>query len=55
MTIDQFARERHQGGLGWQSDLLPRREHVFELKVLGTASPESRYVWVNVDRVEIDL
>ena len=55
ITIDQFARERHQGGLGWQSAVLPRREHVFELTVVGTANPESRYVWVNLDRVEIDL
>ncbi len=55
VTIDQYARERHQGGLGWQSPVLPRREHVFELTVVGTANPESRYVWVNVDRVEIDL
>jgi methyl-accepting chemotaxis protein len=52
--IDQYAEERQQGGLGWQSPVLPRGEHVFELNVLGESNPNSRYVWVNVDRVEID-
>jgi methyl-accepting chemotaxis protein len=53
-TIDQYAQERQQGGLGWQSAVLPCGEHVFELAVLGTSHPNSRYVWVNVDRAEID-
>jgi hypothetical protein len=52
--IDQYAEQREQGGLGWQSVVLPRGEHVLKLTVLGTANPSSRYVWVNVDRVEIE-
>jgi hypothetical protein len=53
-TIDQYSEQRVQGGLGWQSPVLPRGEHVFVLTVLGESSPAARYVWVNVDRVEID-
>ena len=52
--IDQYAPAREQGGLGWQSPVLPRGEHVLVLTVLGESNPDSRYVWVNVDRFEID-
>jgi hypothetical protein len=53
-VIDQYAPERVQGGLGWESPVLPRGEHVFVLTVLAESNPNSRYVWVNVDRFEID-
>jgi methyl-accepting chemotaxis protein len=53
-TIDQYAPERIQGGLAWESPVLPRGEHTFVLTVLGEANPASRYIWVNVDRVEVD-
>ena len=53
-TIDQYAPERVQGGLAWESPVLPRGEHTFVLTVLGDANPASRYIWVNVDRVEVD-
>ncbi len=54
VVIDQYAPEREQGGLGWQSPVLPRGEHVCVLTVLADANPNSRYVWVNVDRFEIE-
>jgi methyl-accepting chemotaxis protein len=53
-VIDQYAPEREQGGLAWQSEVLPRGEHVCVLTVLGEANPSSRYVWVNVDKFEIE-
>ena len=53
-VIDQYAPERLQGGLGWQSMVLPRGEHTCVLTVLAESNPSSRYVWVNVDRFEID-
>lgn len=53
-VIDQYAPEREQGGLAWQSEVLPRGEHVCVLTVLGEANPNSRYVWVNVDKFEVE-
>jgi hypothetical protein len=53
-VIDQYAAQREHGGLHWESQLLPRGEHTFTLTVLAESDPRSRYVWVNVDRVEID-
>ena len=54
VVIDQYAEQRAQGVLGWQSPVLSRGEHRLEITVLGQSNPSSRYVWVNVDRVEID-
>ncbi len=52
--IDQYAPEREQGGLAWQSQVLPRGEHVCVLTVLAESNPNSRYVWVNVDKFEVE-
>jgi methyl-accepting chemotaxis protein len=52
-VIDQYAAEREHGALYWESPQLPRGDHVFTLQVLGEANPKSRYVWINIDRVEI--
>jgi hypothetical protein len=52
-VIDQYAEARLHGVLNWESATLPRGEHTFRLTVLGESNPASRYVWVNVDRVEI--
>jgi len=52
-VIDQFAEARLHGVLNWESPSLPHGEHTFKLTVLGESNPASRYVWVNVDRVEI--
>jgi methyl-accepting chemotaxis protein len=54
VAIDQYAEQRAQGVLGWQSPVLSRGEHRLEITVLGQSNPSSRYVWVNIDRVEID-
>jgi len=51
--IDQYAEQRVHGALQWESPLLPPGEHTFTLTVLGEANPKSRYVWVNIDRVEV--
>jgi len=52
--IDQYAPEREQGGLAWQSQVFPRGEHVCVLTVLAESNPSSRYVWVNVDKFEVE-
>jgi len=52
-VIDQYAEARLHGVLNWESSTLPRGEHTFRLTVLGESNPASRYVWVNVDRIEI--
>jgi methyl-accepting chemotaxis protein len=54
VTIDQYADQREQGKLDWQSPVLPRGEHTFTLTVLAESHPKSTYFWVNVDRVEIE-
>jgi len=54
VVIDQYAPEREQGGLSWQSPVLPRGEHTCVLTVLAESNPNSRYVWVNVDRFETE-
>jgi methyl-accepting chemotaxis protein len=51
--IDQYAAERRQGVRDWESPELPPGEHTLHLRVLGESNPLSRYVWINVDRVEI--
>jgi hypothetical protein len=43
-----------QGGLAWQSPVLPRGERVCVLTVLAESNPDSRYVWVNVDKFEVE-
>jgi hypothetical protein len=53
-TIDQYSAARVQGGLAWESPVLPRGEHVFTLTVLGECNPAAKYVWINVDNVQID-
>lgn len=53
-VIDQYAPEREQGGLARQSEVRPRGEHVCVLTVLGEANPNSCYVWVNVDKFEVE-
>jgi methyl-accepting chemotaxis protein len=53
-TIDQYGTRRTPNALCWESPVLPRAEHVLCLTVLGEANPESHYVWINVDRVEIE-
>ena len=37
-----------------ESPLLGPGPHVLTVTVLGECNPASQYVWVNVDRVEID-
>ncbi len=53
-VIDQYAPQREHGGLQWESPLLTPGEHTLTITVLAERDPRSRYVWVNVDRVEID-
>jgi methyl-accepting chemotaxis protein len=53
-VIDQYAPQREHGGLHWESAQLSAGEHTLTITVLAECDPRSRYVWVNVDRVEID-
>ncbi len=52
-VIDQYAETRVHGVMNWESPVLPHGEHTFRLTVLGDSNPRSRYVWINIDRVEI--
>jgi methyl-accepting chemotaxis protein len=52
-VIDQYAENRVHGVLNFESQSLPRGEHTMRITVLGESNPASRYVWVNVDRIEI--
>jgi methyl-accepting chemotaxis protein len=52
-VIDQYAENRVHGVMNWESPVLPRGEHTLKLTVLGDSNPQSRYVWINVDKVEI--
>jgi hypothetical protein len=52
-VIDQYAENRVHGVMNWESPVLPHGEHTLKVTVLGDANPRSRYVWINVDRVEI--
>ncbi len=52
-VIDQYAESRVHGVLNWESPVLPHGEHTLRVTVLGDSNPQSRYVWINVDRVEI--
>jgi hypothetical protein len=52
-VIDQYSENRVHGVMNWESPVLPHGEHTLKVTVLGDANPRSRYVWINVDRVEI--
>jgi methyl-accepting chemotaxis protein len=52
-VIDQYAENRVHGVLNWESPVLPHGEHTLKVTVLGEGNPQSRYVWINVDRAEI--
>ena len=52
-VIDQYAETRVHGVMNWESPVLPRGEHTLRVTVLGDSNPKSRYVWINVDKVEI--
>jgi methyl-accepting chemotaxis protein len=53
-VIDQYAPTRVHGELAWESPRLPAGEHLVTVTVVGERDERSGYVWVNVDRVEID-
>jgi methyl-accepting chemotaxis protein len=52
-VIDQYAESRVHGVMNWESPVLPHGEHTLQVTVLGDSNPRSRYVWINVDKVEI--
>jgi methyl-accepting chemotaxis protein len=50
--VDQYAPS-HESRMLWESPQLPEGEHTFTLRVTGDKHPESRYIWVTVDHVDI--
>ena len=52
-VIDQYAETRVHGVMNWESPVLPHGEHTLRVTVLGDSNPKARYVWINVDKVEI--
>lgn len=50
--IDQYS-EKHMSRLLWESLKLASGEHTFTLRATGQKHPDSRYIWVTVDHVEI--
>jgi hypothetical protein len=38
----------------WQSDVLPSGQHTMRARVTGEQNPDSRYIWVTLERLEID-
>ena len=53
-VVDMYAPTREHGVLYWESPVLAPGRHRFTVRVLGECHPSAKYVWTNVDRVEID-
>ena len=53
-VVDMYAPTREHGVQYWESPVLARGRHRFTVRVLGDCNPSAKYVWTNVDRVEVD-
>lgn len=53
VSIDEYSPSRSAGVALWQSEELPRGEHVLQIRVTGERNPTSRFSWATVDRVEV--
>lgn len=53
-VVDMYAPTREHGVQYWESPVLARGRHRFTVRVLGECHPSAKYVWTNVDRVEVD-
>jgi methyl-accepting chemotaxis protein len=54
VEVDQFSPSRLAQALLFTSGRLAPGEHVAKIRVTGRKHHDSRYVWVTVDRIEID-
>jgi methyl-accepting chemotaxis protein len=51
--VDQYGTSR-QNRMFWQSPVLPRGTHTLRARATGDQNPLSRYIWVTLERIEID-
>jgi methyl-accepting chemotaxis protein len=51
--VDQYGTSR-ENRMFWESPLLPRGTHVLRARSTGDHNPASRYIWVTLERIEID-
>ena len=51
--VDQYGTSR-ENRMFWQSPVLPRGTHVLRARATGDQNPASRYMWVTLERIEID-
>jgi methyl-accepting chemotaxis protein len=51
--VDQYGVTRDKM-MFWQSDVLPAGQHTMRARVTGEQNPESRYIWVTLECLEID-
>jgi methyl-accepting chemotaxis protein len=54
VDLDEYSATRHAQALLYTSGRLSSGEHVARLRVTGRKNAASRYVWVTVDRVEVE-
>jgi hypothetical protein len=51
--VDQYGLTRDKT-MFWQSDVLSAGQHTMRARVTGEHNPDSRYIWVTLDCLEID-
>jgi hypothetical protein len=51
--VDQYGTSR-ENKMFFQSPVLPHGEHILRARVTGDQNPKSRYIWVTLERVEVD-
>jgi hypothetical protein len=52
-VIDQYGASR-ENRMFWQSPVLIPGQHTLRARVTGECNPASRYIWVTLERIEID-
>jgi methyl-accepting chemotaxis protein len=52
--FDTYSPQRATGVLMYESPVLPHGPHTIDVRVADAKHPDSRYTWVNVDRIEFE-
>ncbi len=52
-VVDQYGTTR-ESRMFWQSPVLPPGQHTLRARVTGDCNAASRYIWVTLERIEID-
>jgi methyl-accepting chemotaxis protein len=52
--FDTYSPQRATGVLMFESPVLPHGPHTIDVRVADAKHPDSRYTWVNVDRIEFE-